>query len=712
MLVALTLSLILSSPFGRRDIPFLNWDSPILYWTKKNFAALEGSSIWYRVAYGRKAPVNPEIVFLAIDQASTSASLDSIYTDQDFAASRPLSLMRMRFPYPREVYALAYDRLIGAGARGVALDLLFPGPSDNDTAWAAAIDRYRDKIVLGTNFGEDLKMMVGTSSSENLTIPSATLLPDQDPFDTRLGYVNYWPDSDDIVRDAQYRANLDSVNGNPGAEKEPKLYSLAARLVQKSGHADAVPDDLKPRTMRYAGPPLKTFTHYSFYQLFDPHDWETTFQNGNYFKDKIVLIGPSGDFAKDKSSTPYGLMDGAEIHLNAINDLLQNEFLQRPSTGLVCVIVILAGVLAFVLAMTIDNIGLRFLATFGIIGCYVLALLLAYNGPGWLLPAVAPLSVFGGATGTGFIYDFVLTQIEKLRLRTTFERYNSKNVVKYLLENTESYKEMLAGTRRPVTVLFSDIRSFTTIVETTPDSHALVDKLNEYFTAMVDCVFRFDGSLDKFMGDGIMAVWGNTPYNFGPKEDAVRAVRSALAMLVELRRLNAKWLAEGKTEWNIGIGLNHGQVIVGDMGSQQHKEFGVVGDAINLGSRLEGLTKEYRLQLIVGERVAELVIDQFYLKSVDFVQVKGKTRPVQAFTILGDKSDPLPLEKQKALALYEEGISHFRQRDFSRARELFAQSLELTPGDYLTTQYVDSCSEYIANPPDAKWTGIRIMHEK
>ncbi len=127
-----------------------------------------------------------------------------------------------------------------------------------------------------------------------------------------------------------------------------------------------------------------------------------------------------------------------------------------------------------------------------------------------------------------------------------------------------------------MTVLFSDIRSFTTIVETTTDSHALVDKLNEYFTAMVDCVFRYDGSLDKFMGDGIMAIWGNTPYNFGPKEDAVRAVRAALDMLTELRRLNAKWLSEGKTEWKIGIGLNHGQVIVGDMGSQQHKEFGVV----------------------------------------------------------------------------------------------------------------------------------------
>jgi adenylate cyclase len=271
---------------------------------------------------------------------------------------------------------------------------------------------------------------------------------------------------------------------------------------------------------------------------------------------------------------------------------------------------------------------------------------------------------------------------------------------------------MLAGTRRPVTVLFSDIRGFTTIVETTADSQQLVNQLNEYFTAMVACVFRYDGSLDKFMGDGIMAIWGNTPYNFGPQEDAARAVRAALAMLTELRRLNAKWVAEGRMEWRIGIGLNHGQVIVGDMGSQQHKEFAVVGDAVNLGSRLEGLTKEYHLQILLGERVAELVRDQFHLRSVDVVQVKGKTQAVQTFTVLGEKSEALPPDQQKFLALYEEGISCFRRREFGRAKELFAQALQLQPGDYLAAQYLASCVAFIENPPDALWTGVRVMTQK
>lgn len=605
------------------------------------------------------------------------------------------------FPFPREAYADACDRLLAAGAKVVAFDILFQKPSPTDPPFQQALDKYHDQVVIGLNINDD---------STSCSVPPTSLLPSQDPFDDRLGFLNFWPDTDNVLRCAQYQNNLDHLSQHFGAENLPKFHSLAARVVQRAGYANLVPDDFQARPMRFAGP--SRFSTYSFYKLFDPHSWEADFRNGEFFRGKIVVVGPEGDWSKDVFLTPTGDLAGVEVHLNAINDLLQNEFLYPASNGLIIATVLGFGLVALFLALTIAEIAWRFLAVLGVVAGYTWALIWAYNGPGWLLPAVAPMGVFCGATGVGFIYDFVLTQIEKLRLRTTFERYHSKNVVKYLLEHTTSYKEMLAGTRRPVTVLFSDIRSFTAIVETTADSHQLVGKLNEYFTAMVDCVFRYDGSLDKFMGDGIMAVWGNTPHNFGPKEDAVRAVQAALAMVAELRRLNDKWVAEGKTEWQIGIGLNHGQVIVGDMGSQQHKEFGIVGDAVNLGSRLEGLTKKYHLQIILGERVAELVLDHFYLRSVDFVQVTGKTMAVQAFTVLGEKTEPLPPEQQKFLSLYEEGISSFRRREFVRAKELFAKALQIQPGDYLAAQYVTSCVAFIEKPPDASWTGVRVMAEK
>lgn len=682
-------------------------DSWVFVYPKLKFEALENSTIDFRDIYYRRAVPNQELVFLTID--STSVYIDAS-DQQTIAASKPLSLMLASgFPYPREVYADICDLLLGAGAKAVALDIFFQKSSANDSAFHDALEKYREHVVIGANFSDDFDVRYSAGTS-TLSLPPETLLPDQDPLDDRLGFLNFWADRDGVVRSAQYRTNAEHVGQEEGAEKLPKLYSLAARAVQKGGYGNLVPDDLDSRMMRFAN--LPKFSTYPLYQIFEPHIWAATFKNGAFFKDKIVLIGPKGDWAKDQLVTPFGQMNGAEIHLNAINALLQNDFLYPASDGLIFSTVIGSGLVALLLALMIAQIVWRFLAAVVVLAAYAMALIWAYNGPGWLLPAVAPIGVFCGATGVGFVYDFTLAQFERFRLRATFERYYSKNVVRHLMDHTESYKEMLAGTRRPVTVLFSDIRGFTTIVETTADSHQLVDQLNEYFTAMVACVLRYDGSLSKFMGDGIMAVWGDTPYNFGPKGDAVRAVSAGLAMLVELRRLNAKWMADGKTEWHIGIGLNHGEVIAGDMGSQQHKEFGVVGDAINLGSRLEGATKEFHQEILVGEKVADLVRDQFHLRSVYPLQVRGKQMAVQSFTVLGEKSEPLPPGQQRFLELYEEGVSRFRQREFVRAKEVFAQALQLQPDDYLAAMYLADSVAFIENPPDASWTGVRVMTKK
>jgi adenylate cyclase len=662
------------------------------------FDSLEYTSIDYRMQFGRKANADPRVVLLSID--APSVSLD-VLDDQTIAASRPLTLMRAsQYPFPREVYAEACDRLIAAGASVVVFDILFEKPSPTDPPLRQVLDAHRAQIAIGLNINDD---------STSFTLPPPSLIPSQDPMDDRLGYLNFWRDSDSVVRCAQYRNTMDHLNRIPDDESTPKLYSLAARAVQKSGTLDWIPDDFQARPMRFTLP--GRFTTFSFYKLFAP-DWKTDFKDGAFFRGKIVVVGPDGNWFKDIVLTPKGGLAGVEVHLNAINALLHHDFLSPAPPRLILSMVLGSGLMALLLALTMARIAWRFLAALLVLGAYGAALVCAYNGPGWLLPAVAPIIVFTGATGGGFVYDFVLAQIEKLRLRTTFERYNSKNVVKYLLDHTEAYKEMLAGTRRPVTVLFSDVRGFTTIAEETADSHQLVAKLNEYLSAMVACVFRYDGTLDSFAGDGIMAVWGSTPFNFGPKEDAVRAVRAAMAMLVALRRLNAHWLAGGGTEWRIGIGLNHGQVIVGDLGSQEHKEFATIGDAVNLGSRLEGLTKEFHQQIIVGESVADLVRDQFHLRSVHLVQVKGKTKAVPAFTVLGEKSEALPWAREKFLALYEDGVILFRGREFVGASELFAQALELEPDDYLAAMYLQDTQDFIANPPDAAWMGVRVMTRK
>ncbi len=692
-------------------------DDNILGIARLQYDAWEYTTVDYRIRYGRTAPVDPDIIFLAID--SPSISIASVMGPDALAASHPLSLMQS-FPYPHELYPLIYDRLIGAGARVVAFDLFFPSPWPDDPPFKAALDKYHDQVVIGMNFShDDLRTndshhthVTVSGDSPSLNLPSTSLFPEKDPLDNRLAYLNFWPDSDGVIRKATYRTNVDDVNGNMGAEKFPALYSLAARLVQKAGHENLVPTGFKDRTIRFAGPPLKPFNGHSYplYEIFYPKSWDTTLDHGAVFKGKIVLIGPQANVLKDQLKTPYDLMDGVEIHLNALNALLQNEFLHPVPDWVAGGFIVIVALLAYLLAIKISSIVLRFVVVLLLQGLYVFALMAAYNGPGWLLPG-SPMALLGMMTGSGFVYDFVLNQLEKMRLRTTFERYTSPNVAKYLLDHSASYQEMLAGTRKPVTALFSDVRGFTTMSEKS-DERELVSKLNEYLTAMVDCVFRHDGSLDKFIGDAVMAVWGNTPYNFGPKEDAVRAVRAARAMMNELNILNAKWLKEGKTEWHIGIGLNHGDVIVGDVGSTQRKEFAIIGDAVNLASRLESLTKEYHVDILIGESVASLVRDVFHLRTVDLVQVKGKTQAVQTFTVFAEKSETLSPGQMKFLETYEEAVAVFRKRQFSEARELFKEALKLVPGDFLANDYLTDCEEYIKTPPDASWTGVRVMTKK
>jgi adenylate cyclase len=680
----------------------------ILSYAKLKFDSLEASTLDYRYIYFRRAPANPQLVFLTID--ATSVALDAS-DEQTIAASRPLTLIKSGYPFPREVYADICDLLIGAGAKAVAFDIFFLKPTPADAPFHEALEKYRNKVVIGMNFSDDFEAGYGTTSnSARLILPPDTLLPSQDPLDDHLGYLNFWPDPDGSVRAAQYRTNAEYVSQEEGAEKRPKLYSLAARTLQKAGHGDIIPDDLKARLMRFAH--LTKFPTFSIYQIFEPGLWTKTFHNGEFFKDKIVLVGPKGDWAKDQLVTPFGQMNGAEIHLNAMNALLQNDFLHPASRGVIFLCVLAAGAFASLLAVTVIPFSWRFLAGLGVFGGYTAFTIWGFDGPGWLMPVVAPMGVFSGTMGVGFVYDFVLNQIEKLRLRTTFERYNSKNVVKYLLDHVENYEAMLAGTRQPVTALFSDIRGFTTMAEEAADSQKLVAKLNEYLTAMVDIVFKFDGTLDCFMGDGIMAVWGNTPFNFGPKGDAVRAVQSGLAMIVELRKLNAKWMAEGGTEWKIGIGLNHGDVIVGDIGSKEHSEFAAIGDAVNLASRIEGLTKEYQVELLIGETVANLVREEFHLRSVDLVQVKGKKKPVEVFAVLGEKSTALKLDDKKFLMVYEEGIDCFRRREFVRATELFTEAQKMRPNDFLCGYFIEGCEEFVENPPDEGWTGVRVMTKK
>ena len=326
---------------------------------------------------------------------------------------------------------------------------------------------------------------------------------------------------------------------------------------------------------------------------------------------------------------------------------------------------------------------------------------------------VPTLSAFltSGLFGLGF--EYTLERLETLRTRRTLERYVSKNLVKEILDNPGGFYNSMLGSRKPVTVLFSDLVGFTNLSERA-DPAALVSQLNRYLSAMVPMVFDNGGTLDKFIGDAIMAVWGNVT-SHGEAEDAKAAVRAALGMRKMMAKLNENWRSEGFIPLAFGVGINHGDAVVGNIGSYEpHERLDptVIGDAVNLASRLEALTRQYHVDILIGASVAELVGDEFYLRSVDLVQVKGKTKPADVFTLVGSRKDEIDPQLLKWLQSYEEGIKKFRGRQFSEAKILFSQFLEFYPDDYLAKIYLERALRYEKAPPDESWNAVEVFQKK
>jgi len=335
---------------------------------------------------------------------------------------------------------------------------------------------------------------------------------------------------------------------------------------------------------------------------------------------------------------------------------------------------------------------------------------LVYDNSGLLMLTVPVLCalVLSGSSSLGF--EYFLERLEKVRTRRTLERYVSKNLVKEILENPDSYYSSLRGVRVPVTILFSDLIGFTTLSEKA-DPEVLVTQLNEYLSRMTSVIFNNGGTLDKFIGDAIMAVWGNVR-SLGTAQDAKSSARAALGMRRELKQLNQAWREQGQMGLGMGIGVNHGEVIVGNIGSHERMDPTVIGDAVNLASRLEGLTRTYGVDILVGASAAELLRDEVYLRSVARVQVKGKTKPVDAFTIVcahGEESDP---EFLKWLETYEEALEKFRSRDFTEGKILFSRFLEFYPDDFLAKMYLNRALEYEQQPPDDAWNAIEVFQKK
>ncbi len=349
-------------------------------------------------------------------------------------------------------------------------------------------------------------------------------------------------------------------------------------------------------------------------------------------KDKIVLVAAYSvtGIATDEKQSPYGAMFGIEHHANTLNTILNQDFLFRM-TDMQNLIVLL--VIALVLGLLLPRLSIVWsLAITGIfLILYIVGAYFLFDIFNYIVALATPVIQVGFMFTLIITYRVLTEQREKRYIRQTFSKFVSKTVVDELLKKPEMLK--LGGEKKILSVLFSDIRGFTTLSERMTPEH-LVDHLNHYLQAMTDIVIKYDGTLDKYVGDEIMAFWGAPiPQN----NHALLSCKAAIEMMTKLKEMNTHWRQEGKDAINIGIGINTGEMIVGNVGSSSRMDYTLIGDNVNLGARLEGTNKIYSTNIIISEYTYEQVKEQVIVRELDLIRVKGKDRPVTIYELIDVK---------------------------------------------------------------------------
>src|SRR5438105_6685226 len=652
------------------------------------------------------------LFFLAIDSASTSLSeldLKTLFADVPTGSTehRALTLMAGGWPWSREVYALLSERLLNAGARAVVFDLLLPKPGPGDSALRDVFERFSDRIVFGSNLA--LETIGPGQQAWALSLPSSTIVPNAGPTHSAIGYVNFWPSYNGVVRSAQYQVTLEQLESGslPRKTNGTALSSLALLTASKLDRPN-MHGPLAPKLFRYSGPP-GSFAAIPVYQVFVPLYWNRNFASGRLIRDKVVMVGPYGNWAHDEHSTPFGQMAGPELQLNSANALLHRAFLRLWPAWTGYLLIALAALTAWLLAALVGKMWIRLAAFVLIIAGYLFIVKLSYDEASTIILGVPPVLAIAMAGLTSFVYDYTHETIEKLRIRRTLESYVSKDIVREILDNPTSYLTSLGGKPAQVALIVTDLRDFTTMAEEMASTQ-LVAQLNEYLSLMVEDIFACRGSVDKFIGDAILAVWGHVNSS-GPTRDTMLAVEAARRMKQTLTGLNADWQQRSLRPFAMGCGLNFGEVIFGNMGSSRKMEPTVIGDTVNVTARLESLTKDYGRDLLIGEAAADLIRESYTLQLVDRVVLKGKTRPLKIFSIFDRAGGQLEQRLLEYLENYGLAQDAYALGAFEKAAARFQDCLQFEPGDRLIEMYIERCRALMARPP-REWTGVHYAAHK
>ncbi len=447
--------------------------------------------------------------------------------------------------------------------------------------------------------------------------------------------------------------------------------------------------------INYLGP-LKTFPHVSINDILSGKLTKGTFTN------KIVLVGATAIGIHDLRSTPFSpVYPGMEIHATVIDNILTQSFLTKPKWAKIydlLAIIILGTLIGIALPRMSALKGLFFATGLFIVHIITANWLFVHSGV-WL-NIVYPLLALSANYTVLTVYDYITEERERKKIKEAFQHYVAPVVIEEMLKEPGRLK--LGGEEKVLTVLFSDLQGFTAHSEQfTPGQ--MIELLSEYYARMTEQIFAYEGMLKEYVGDELMAIFG-APIE--QPDHAERACAAALAMREHRNALREEWAKIGRPPLIARTGINSGPMLVGNLGSKYRFAYGVLGDHVNLGSRLEGLNKAYGTEILLGENTAQLVGKSFVLREIDLVQVVGRKQPVRIYELLARSGTPLPSEQEKAFSSYAAGLEAYRQQRWNEALGLFKESLTLWPKDGPSRIMVERCQIYQQMPPPEEWDGV------
>jgi adenylate cyclase len=559
-----------------------------------------------------------------------------------------------RWPWDRKVFAVVLEKLTSAAAIGI--DVTFSETSNDDGIFRQALLKNPQTVLAAEdNAGQKL-------------LPAESLRSV-----TSWGIVNLFSDSDNVVRRAR-------LNDSFSAEILKKYYSA-------TGGRELIPTG--NIFINYAGG-AGYFPTVSLVDILEGAEQPD-------FAGKIILIGATAPDLHDEVLTPVShgkSMAGVEAHANILDTVLTGKYLnpeRQTVTGIQILVLVLIISLVWGLKGMRAGIALSVAAVIG----YLLSAYMAFDrgivrGGFYVLFAIISSTIFS------LIYRYISLRKQKQFIQKAFGNYVSKPVMKEIIRNPKSLK--LGGEKRKMTVLFSDIAGFTTLSENLPPEK-LSKALNAYLSRMTEVVFKNNGVVDKFIGDAVMAFWGAP---ISDPDHAYNACKAALEMQDAIDEIRPELENLGFGKFSVRIGINSGDMTVGNMGSDSRFDYTVLGDNVNLSSRLEGLNKEYETKILIGEGTHELVKDKIGSRLIDTVAVKGKKTGVKVYELLSLRA---PMKSGRGNLAFEQALSAYQKGQFKTAGKLFANFLKSNPADGPSKTFVNRCRQFMAEKPE-NWDGI------